>query len=229
MNRDSQSAPGWYGKLSSLGDFASRRLPADWIHACDEWLARSMSASRDQLEADWLETYLSAPVWRFAWAPGVVDKRWWFGVLMPSCDNVGRYFPLIVVQARDRPPVDRIGLDHLELWWSHVANAAMQTLQDNAAVDDFEVELATAPPWPASRAHGSTSTTPVDDRFKVTSPPSLPLVDLASSWASQEMMARLAGCTLWWPVSAADSRQGITVNQGLPEAARFSDLLTGRW
>ncbi len=38
MALDTGSAPGWYGKLSTLGDFVSRRLEPDWIHACDEWL-----------------------------------------------------------------------------------------------------------------------------------------------------------------------------------------------
>ena len=95
------ATPGWFGKLSMLGDFASRRLDPAWIESCDRWLSASMQASQQQLGHDWLQTYLSAPVWRFAWAPGVVDQQWWFGVLMPSCDNVGRYFPLLIAQARE--------------------------------------------------------------------------------------------------------------------------------
>ena len=68
-----QEAPGWYGKLASLGDFASRRLTPEWVRICDNWLARSVAASNQQLGARWLEVYLSAPVWRFAWTPGVAD------------------------------------------------------------------------------------------------------------------------------------------------------------
>jgi type VI secretion system protein ImpM len=229
MSHESTSAPGWYGKLSSLGDFASRRLPPEWVQACDGWLSRSMSASRVQLDADWLDIYLSAPVWRFAWAPGIVDRRWWFGVLMPSCDNVGRYFPLVVAQPRDRPPFDRIGLDHLELWWSHVASAAMLTLQDHVAVDDFEVELAGAPPWPAARALALTGSVQVEDRLRVSGAAGAALVELAGAWASQEMIGRLAGCSIWWPMARAAENASITVHQGLPDAARFAELLTGHW
>jgi len=229
MSRDTNSAPGWYGKLSSLGDFASRRLSPDWIESCDDWLSRSMTASRSQLGDGWLDTYLSAPLWRFAWAPGVIDKRWWFGVLMPSCDNVGRYFPLIIVQPRERPPVDRIGLDHLELWWSHVARAAVQTLQDHVAVDDFEADLAAAPPWTAGRGTLAIAPAPTQDRMRFSVPASAGLVDLAGAWASHEMLARLAGCTLWWPMADTGVAVTVTVSHGLPEAARFSDLLTGGW
>src|SRR5690349_18460064 len=105
------SAPGWFGKLALLGDFASRRMTPEWIQGCDHWLSGAMLASQAALGTRWKEAYLSAPVWRFAWAPGVVDTSWWFGVLMPSCDNVGRYFPLVVAQSRPRPPTDRFALD----------------------------------------------------------------------------------------------------------------------
>jgi type VI secretion system protein ImpM len=108
-------AAGWFGKLAVLGDFASRRLAPDWVNACDEWLSACIEASRRDLGERWTEIYLAAPVWRFAWGPGIVDERWWFGVLMPSCDSVGRYFPLVVTQVRNLPPTDRIALDHLEL------------------------------------------------------------------------------------------------------------------
>ena len=91
-------APGWYGKLAVLGDFASRRLPQHFVEACDAWLARGVEASRAQLGARWLDVYLTGPIWRFAWAPGVVDAQGWFGVMMPSVDKVGRYFPLLVAR-----------------------------------------------------------------------------------------------------------------------------------
>ena len=30
-----RDVPGWYGKLASLGDFAHRRLPPEWLRACE--------------------------------------------------------------------------------------------------------------------------------------------------------------------------------------------------
>jgi type VI secretion system ImpM family protein len=92
-------APGWFGKLSMLGDFASRRLSSDWIRPCDEWLSASLRTSQERLGERWLATYLATPVWRFAWAPGIVDGHWWFGILMPVATRSAA-FPLVVAQQR---------------------------------------------------------------------------------------------------------------------------------
>ena len=128
---DISEVAAWYGKLSSLGDFAQRRMPAELFAAFDTWLSTAMRDGRELLGERWLDVYLTAPVLRFAWAPGVIDSRWWFGVLMPSCDSVGRYFPLVIAQPRARAPEDRIALDHLELWYEHLAHAALHTLSDD--------------------------------------------------------------------------------------------------
>ena len=92
--RSLADAPGWFGKMPALGDFASRRLPDDWIAGWDDWLQRELVRSRAELGDDaWLSLYLVAPVRRFWLAPGVLAGRAWLGVLMPSVDNVGRHFP----------------------------------------------------------------------------------------------------------------------------------------
>ena len=139
----------WYGKIASLGDFAQRRMPPESLPAFDAWLSRAMQDGRELLGERWLEVYLTAPVLRFAWAPGVIDTHWWFGLLMASCDSVGRYFPLVIAQRRARAPEDRIALDHLELWYEHLAHAALLTLNDEGgSVEALEQSLHDAPPWP---------------------------------------------------------------------------------
>jgi type VI secretion system protein ImpM len=119
------AVPAWFGKIACLGDFASRRLPQDTAQIFDTWLARGVEASRGQLGERWMNVYLTSPLWRFALAPGVIDTRWWFGVLMPSVDNVGRYFPLLVTQACNEAPHDHEGLNQLERWFSGMARAAL--------------------------------------------------------------------------------------------------------
>ena len=52
---------GWYGKIPSLGDFASRRLPTEFIKPWDAWLQGSMAASRQILADRWLDLYLDQP------------------------------------------------------------------------------------------------------------------------------------------------------------------------
>ena len=219
--------PGWYGKLSGLGDFAGRRLPDDFRAACDPWLAHAMAGSRAQLGAQWLDVYLTAPVLRYAWAPGVFDARWWFGVMMPSCDNVGRYFPLLVAHPRPHPPVDRIALDHLELWLDHIAGAALQTLLEQASVEAFEAALADSPPWPTPGTNvriamntGASGGRYVLDRAAT-------LDQWLHAVSIHELQTRFAGHSLWWRQTDATQRASIHAVRGLPDAATFAELLGG--
>src|ERR1051326_5604040 len=87
---------GFYGKLPSQGDFLTRRLPREFVAPWDAWLQQGIAASRALLESDWEESYRSAPVWRFLLAPGVCGDAAWAGLLQPSMDRVGRYFPLTI-------------------------------------------------------------------------------------------------------------------------------------
>ncbi len=229
-------APAWYGKIASLGDFAQRRLPIAFVQASDAWLSRTMVACRQQLGEHWLDGYLTSPVMRFAWAPGVAgvaggaDAGWWFGVLMPSCDNVGRYFPLLIAQRRTRPPLDRIALDHLELWFEHLAAAATRTLAARATVEGFEQALSDAPPWPSAAAVATLSTLApcaaaggVSYAFghRVTMSQWLHAITL------DQLHARFSGCSIWWRQGDATRDTEAEVVQGLPEPAAFAQMLLG--
>ncbi|NRF66434.1 type VI secretion system-associated protein TagF [Aquincola sp. S2] len=230
MNGSPHEPPGWWGKLSSLGDFASRRVTPEWVRACDDWLARSIAISQQVLGARWLEVYLGAPVWRFAWAPGVIDRDWWFGVLMPSCDNVGRYYPLVVVQRRERPPIDRIGFDHLELWWMHVARAAMQTLGEPSTLESFEAALAQAPPWPSNgpvMVPQQRGVVAGRERFAIA--PGCSLGQLLHGLSVSELHGRNAGHSFWWPIGDGAREGSFSLGKGLPDASSFAELLAGSW
>ncbi|OWQ84441.1 type VI secretion-associated protein [Roseateles aquatilis] len=224
LNPQTDATPGWYGKVAALGDFAQRRVPPHWVRHCDAWLSGLMNELPAALGPRWLDTYLTAPVLRFAWAPGVVDMRWWFGVLMPSCDNVGRYFPLVIAQSRAQPPVDRAGLDHLDRWYTVLANAAMRTLDDAATVDTLEQTLAAAPPWPAS--HAATLPAPEDAGgwTRYTAPASL-LTAAVPMLAAGELMERLAGCTVWSPNPEPSAQVNLRWGPGLPAVDGFAAML----
>jgi len=205
--------PGWYGKLSTVGDFVSRRLSPEFIRFVDDWLSLGMSAGREQLGEQWLEVYLNAPVLQFAWAPGVYDAQWWFGVLMPSCDNVGRYFPLLIVQARAQPPHDTAGLQRLEGWLEHLATAALQTLQDHASIEALEAELNEA------AAEARNGTVAIRGGAGISA-----LAAQLQGLAADSLATRLGGCSLWHSRSSAP---GLQINQGLPAASAFPRLLAG--
>lgn len=221
--------PGWFGKLSMLGDFASRRLSSEWIRPCDEWLSASIRTSQERLGERWLSTYLAAPVWRFAWAPGVVDEHWWFGILMSSCDNVGRYFPLVVTQRRQQPPIDRFALDHLEWWWGHLARASLETLADGARLDAFEQALLDAPPWPTATGPAWSRPLFADPHERYALVDGAGLINLAQDLAAEGLRKHLLGKSFWWPLRSERGGGSCTLAAGLPSVTAFADLLAGDW
>jgi len=222
----SGDAPGWYGKLAALGDFAHRRLPTEVVAATDAWLSRSMATSLQRLGEGWLQSYLTAPVLRFAWAPGVADAQWWFGLLMPSCDNVGRYFPLLIAQSRRQPPLDRLALDHLEAWLDHLAEAATRTLDEDATLEGFEDSLHDAPPWPTP---GKTA---LLDRRGDAGAASYRLAPRStfSHWlhamAIDSLQQQLAGSSVWWRHSDPAHESTVSIQRGLPPPESFAQLLS---
>ena len=90
------TAPGFFGKVRSHGDFVCRRLPPSFVTPWDRWLQAGLLRSRHDLGDAWLAAWLRAPIWRFQLAAGVCGADGWCGVLMPSLDCVGRYFPLTI-------------------------------------------------------------------------------------------------------------------------------------
>jgi type VI secretion system protein ImpM len=222
-------APGWYGKLAMLGDFASRRLPQSFIDICDQWLARGIELSQAQLGQRWLDVYLTGPIWRFAWAPGVVDGQWWLGVMMPSVDKVGRYFPLVIVRNLPALPATAEGLAGLQAWYGHLGAAALSSLRPGASLEDFESTLARAP-TPGENAHvPPAAASLLPGRVRHTLPGAASLLTWAQGLLVADALQRYAGHSLWWPDHAASPDNSLSVAQGLPAAQHFSELLEGRW
>lgn len=83
---------GFYGKIPSLGDFVTRSLPRDQVGVVDEWMRSGLFALRSISEA-WLDSYLVSPVWQFVLPSGMWSAAPLCGLMMPSVDRVGRYFP----------------------------------------------------------------------------------------------------------------------------------------
>lgn len=226
---DLSETAAWYGKLSSLGDFAQRRIPAELFPAFDTWLSTAMRDGREQLGERWLDVYLTTPMQRFAWAPGVIDEHWWFGLFMPSCDSVGRYFPLLIAQPREGAPQDGAALGQLERWYEHLVAAAMRTLDERGTpVEALEEALRESPAWASAPGRDD------DDVAAAIRPPGrrtlAPGAEL-SHWlpalATQSLLDALAGCSLWWPVGGEDEPATLRIVRGLPWDEDFVALLEG--
>ena len=132
-----RAPPGWYGKLPSLGDFASRRLPEAFVQRWDRWLQRGLVAARTQLGEHWLDVYLVAPILRFWVAPGALGEQAWAGLMMPSVDRVGRHFPLTIAQPLQ--PLAMALASHA--WFAALDASARRVLDVEFTVERFEAAL----------------------------------------------------------------------------------------
>ena len=85
---------GFYGKLPARGDFVRVGLPRDFTEPWDGWLQSVIAGSRSLMGDAWLPAFLEAPVWRFTLPRGMCGAQAVLGLMLPSVDRTGRYFPL---------------------------------------------------------------------------------------------------------------------------------------
>jgi type VI secretion system protein ImpM len=100
---------GFYGKLPARGDFVRVGLPRDFTDPWDAWLGSVIAGSRSLLGEAWLPAFLQAPVWRFTLPPGMCGTQAALGLLLPSVDRAGRYFPLTFAALSPHPIANGAG------------------------------------------------------------------------------------------------------------------------
>lgn len=208
---------GFYGKLAGRGDFLSRDLPPAFIEAWDAWLAAGMAASQGELGAAWLDAYLVSPLWRFAVPAHLLGSQPVVGVLMPSIDRVGRYFPLTIASLlpADADIASVVGGD--EQWFDRAEALLLSTLEPEADVGQFEQGVQ------ALGAPVATTRTPVSGLG------GLLRSDATTPQARLALLAQLScdGATCWWGHGSGQVAAGLWRCQGLPAAQDFVRLLIG--
>ncbi|MCD2517141.1 type VI secretion system-associated protein TagF [Massilia sp. G4R7] len=197
---------GYYGKVSTHGDFVGRGLPAQLVQAWDGWLQEGMRASRNKLGAAWLERYLHAPVWRFAIAPGVLGPEGLGGVMMPSVDRVGRYFPLMLGAVGAPPLLD----------WFHGQAAWYDALEDLA-------RESLDPAFALERLDGA------PQALLAASPPFSVRIPLGEGVRAVMAAASLRGHTLWWTEGGPFVEASMLLCSGMPQEQAFTAMLDGDW
>ncbi len=224
-------AAGFYGKLPELGDFVQQDLPQSFIDAWDNWLQEAISISRDQLGDAWLNYYLNSPIWRFALSAGVCGDSPWSGVIMPSVDRVGRYFPLTIAAPL---PLDAnlctVAIDGASWFLAAeeiILSALSETEFDRTEFEARVKELSTLMPLeahlsaPSQQGYGTAWRLPLEEEG---------VPDAALSLlAHQSISQRLSAYTLWWGQGSEHVQPSMLVCDGLPLAADFAAMLAGNW
>jgi type VI secretion system protein ImpM len=224
--------PGWHGKLPAQGDFVSRRLDPDYIEVWDHWLSEGMLALCEQLGDDWLDAYLASPSWRFLLMPGVLAGSLgvsaWAGVLMPSVDRVGRYFPFTLVQPLDARLVSSPQMPALWHWLERLDDLAADALHEDWDVERLETELARNG-GPDLMAVDALPTFEAVQSGVLTPTVLSPGLDPAS-WIALEahaLWSRQAAGVAYWYAQAEQSAPRWLRSSGLPIGAAMTGLFGG--
>ena len=230
---------GLYGKLPSHGDFLRRRASDAFVGEWDAWLQDCMTASRSAMGDRWLEVYLTSPVWRFSGAAGACGAAPVIGLMAPSVDRVGRYFPLTLVAElpscvdpiaaiRTSGPffdrAERLVVDTLESEYidfeefdERVAQLAETlgtvTLQPRVVLDPAAAAVLETDGQPWQLPIGSSDDLPI----------------AFEQLLSSRLRTSYTPLMLWWTEGSSMVEPSCLIVRGLPEPDAFAALLDGLW
>ena len=225
---------GWYGKIPGTGDFIARRMPTSFSEAWDRWLQAVIAGSRERLGARWRDTFLSMPIWRFVLSPGMLTANAWGGIMVPSVDAVGRYFPLAVASALPSASLDLIAtLFAAESWFDQIEAIALSAIApaaDSAAIDAAIVQKPFRTEW-LRLPEGRDDTVPIRG-----AKPQMLWVPLGARSGQapapevHELGGRLAEPAAVWLAEESELfGRCLLLCEALPPAEQYCAMMDGRW
>ncbi len=215
---------GIFGKYPAKRDFVAYNLPRPFLSLWEEWLQTSVAASRSELGAAWQEAFLKAPLWRF-WIGSGLSGATVAGVMMPSVDGIGRYFPLTICAcAPEGKIIEPPMLDPMEAWYAAAETALLRVLDDGFAGE--AAELAQTLSFPLLND--------VPEKFETKG---------SRVWQSQlpgggfeaafrrvviaELLSLYDMRSVWWTAGGAARPAEFAAYHHLPDPVAYAEFLTG--
>jgi type VI secretion system protein ImpM len=231
-----EDAPvGFYGKLPCRGDFLQRRVSQEFIDVWDAWLQRCLAESIRHMQERWLEAYLTSPVWRFVLSPGICGDRAYGGVMVPSVDRVGRYFPLTIVASWDPENSALAVACGAQAWFDRAEELALDA-PEASDFDRFDASVAELPALANAEeaAEAAVLRGHLDRAQSSAEAPGwrVPLRSVHSLQravnllAARELERTLEPLSLWWSDGSKDTEPTWVCQRGLPPAAAFARMLS---
>lgn len=230
---------GFFGKLPSHGDFLRQRVSDAFVDSWDAWLRDCLAASRTALGPNWLNVYLTSPAWRFVCAAGVCGPAPLVGLLAPSVDRVGRYFPLTVVAELSAETRLLCAAANASRFFERAERLVIETLA--AERIDFErfsrgvagledelpiIEGSHGLVFEAA-ALGITQERGQSWRLPIGAASHLPAA--FQQLFSLQLEAAYRPLGLWWSDGSTAVDPSCLITRGLPVAEQFTALLDGAW
>ena len=228
-------SPGFFGKLPAVGDFVSRRLPRNFLDPWDRWLQAAIASSQEQLGDAWLNNYLTSPIWRFVLSAEVAGPMPYSGIMMPSVDKAGRYFPftLASILPMDTNLIQIAGNSHA---WYEAAEAVALSILDEEPPDieslDSQIDaLGLLAPVGVGKSDGL----PRDNGESGIKPWHVPmgsvtgLMDILPVMMQCLTEKRFGAYSLWWSAGSEQITPAMLICEGLPPVKGYAAMLGGGW
>ncbi|MFA5123860.1 type VI secretion system-associated protein TagF, partial [Zavarzinia sp.] len=174
------------------------------------WLAATMIEARGLLGEAWEELYCAAPIWRFWLGDGVVAGGA-IGLMMPSVDGVGRYFPLCLFAWGAEGGLEGPERCAYDGWFSAAEDFVLAALDEKAAlvatVEQFD--RLPVPRTLVGDARGAIRTTGLSGSA------------IAISLAPGDRRSE----SVWWTVGGGHHRPQAFAVPGLPAGSAFAGMV----
>ena len=203
---------GYFGKVPPTGDFVSRNLDSAVKEGFDRWLGQGLDKSREQLKENWLGSFLTAPVWRFVLDRQLDGGKFVAGIMMPSVDKVGRYFPFSILVELENATLDGGLLAACDQLLEQFEDLLLSALAEDFDLDYFDYQVGMA----ARRLVGKdlADARPLASRFDEMRELDRHLHRLTAS-----------GGSVWWTDGAERRKADLLIYETMPVSAAFASLL----
>jgi type VI secretion system protein ImpM len=231
---------GLYGKLPSHGDFLRRRTSDAFVDVWDRWLQDSVATSRSLLADRWLDLYLTSPVWRFAFAGGVCGPEPVLGLMVPSVDRVGRYFPLTLVARLPRDINVLSAATSATTFFQNAEQLLVETLEaEQVDFERFDAQVMQLADALEAFNHGPQiwlepgATVVLQEKSHTAWHMPIASAERLGPTFEQLLSLRLSTLyepmSLWWTEGSSNVAPTCLLVKGLPDPSAFSALLDGVW
>ncbi len=230
------TSAGYYGKLPAVGDFVRFNLGRAFIEPWDDWLQAAISRGREQMGEHWLQAYLTSPIYRYVLTPGICGENAWKGVIMPSVDRVGRYFPLTICAPLNAAENPFHCLLQQTAWFEKAEQLVLSTLEDDLGLEQLQASLSELDNLTTPTDEVS-SDLPFDEHLiqqslaiRAELPQDADEIHRQYPQLLHQVLLKTGFAYSLWRTEGSDSMSAsLLLSQGLPPAASVCAMLDGHW
>lgn len=224
-------AVGVYGKIPTHGDFLNLNLPNDFLEGWDHWMQQSVLASQEVLGESWLTHFLISPVWRFVLPSGCVNSQSWAGIMLPSVDKVGRYYPLTLAAAIPEQVGSFEYISNAESWFQCLESVAIMTLEKGLDADELLQALVLneeTPVFPKARPLALKPARNLQCVVPLGSVENAPQ-NVIPQLCDALIKPQLSSVSLWWTKGGEHVEASLLLADQLPRPVSYTAMLNGQW